>query len=201
MAYTGPRVVCRRCGQSFSRPADRRRHLAERRCPGRSGQPQAIVPARPKPVGGEVIDVTPVRSEIVRPGRESVTARRVQAETRIVAARPKPGATEIPSGERPPSWWEPQADSQWRSKVWAGFPPDYRERLLAQRAGAVFSIRPPEAADKVILRSQYHALKALAVRLDAGIATERERGAFEAGLREYNANYDRIQSQRKALPG
>jgi hypothetical protein len=51
----------------------------------------------------------------------------------------------------------------------------------------------------VILWSQYHALKALATRLDAGIGTERERIAFEAGLRAYNANYDRI-AQTKALP-
>jgi len=100
----------------------------------------------------------------------------------------------------PPPWWEPQADHGWRQKVWAGFPADYRSQLLAQRAGPAFTIRPPDATDKVILWSQYHALKALAVRLDAGIATERERAAFEAGLRGYNANYDRIRAQRKALP-
>ena len=28
----------------------------------------------------------------------------------------------------------------------------------------------------------------------------RERVAFEAGLREYNANFDRVRAQRKALP-
>jgi hypothetical protein len=116
-----------------------------------------------------------------------------------VAAKPKPRPVEIASGEKPPSWWEPHADLHWRFTIWAGFPADYRERLLAQRTGSAFSIRPPEAADKVILWSQYHALKALATRLDAGIGTERERIAFEAGLRAYNANYDRI-AQTKALP-
>lgn len=50
----------------------------------------------------------------------------------------------------------------------------------------------------MILLSQYHALKALATRLDAGVATERERVAFEAGLPEYDANYDRIRAQRKS---
>jgi hypothetical protein len=81
--------------------------------------------------------------------------------------------------------------------VWTRFPPEYRDRLLAARAGAAFTIRPPEALDKAILYSQYHALKALATRLDAGIGTERESVAFEAGLREYDANYDRVRAQRK----
>jgi hypothetical protein len=54
--------------------------------------------------------------------------------------------------------------------------------------------------DAVTLWSQYHALKALAVRLDGGIGTETERAAFEAGLREYDANFDRVRAQRKALP-
>ncbi len=112
-----------------------------------------------------------------------------------------PGPVLAASGDGPPSWWEPQADPGWRREIWAGFPSGYRNRLLAQRAGPSFTIRPPDATDKVILWSQYHALKALATRLDAGIATERERVSFEAGLREYNANFDRIRAQRKALPG
>jgi hypothetical protein len=74
------------------------------------------------------------------------------------------------------------------------FPASYRNRLLAERVDAVFSARPPQATDATILWSQYHALKALATRLDAGIATERERVAYEAGLREYNANFDRIRA-------
>jgi hypothetical protein len=82
--------------------------------------------------------------------------------------------------------------------VWNEFPPEYRNRLLAARAGVAFTVRPPLASDKVILYSQYHALKALATRLDAGIGTERERIAFEAGLREYDANYDRVRAQRKS---
>ncbi len=187
MAYTGPRVVCGRCGQSFARPADRRRHRAERRCPGRGGQSRAIVPARPKPIRAvkpEIIDVVPARSEIV-PAK----------------ARPaRPGPVLAASRDGPPAWWEPQADPEWRRSVWAGFPADYRNRLLAERAGAAFTIRPPDAADKTILWSQYYALKVLATRLDARIATARERVSFEAGLAEYNANFDRIRARRKALP-
>jgi hypothetical protein len=67
-----------------------------------------------------------------------------------------------------------------------------------QRAGAAFTIRPPDGKSEVVLWSQYHALKALAVRLDGGVATERERAVFEAGLKEYDRNYDRI-AARKAL--
>ncbi len=148
-----------------------------------------------------MVDVTPARTEIVRATRPAPHARPVQTETRIVAARPKPRAAEILSGERPPSWWEPQADEDWRRNIWAGLSADYRNRLLAERLGAAFTIRAPEALDEVTLWSQYHALKALATRLDAGIGTERERVAFEAGLREYDANFDRIRAQRKALPG
>lgn len=50
----------------------------------------------------------------------------------------------------------------------------------------------PQLTDAVVLRSQYHALMALAIRLDAGVGTEREQAAFKAALRGYNANYDRI---------
>jgi len=155
------------------------------------------VPVNPKP---EILDITPIRSAIVRPSRGYASARRIQGETRIVTAKPRHERLDV-SGEAPPSWWEPQADPAWRSSIWVRFPADYRNQLLAQRAGAVFSIRPPDSTDRVILWSQYHALKALATRLDAGIGTERERVAFEAGLREYNANYDRIRAQRKALLG
>ena len=158
-------------------------------------------PPRSGRVRAEVLDVIPIRSEIVRYARESAPTMPVRGETRIVPAKPKSRPAEIiPSGDGPPSWWEPQADPGWRHTAWAGFSADYRNRLLARRAGAAFTIRPPEATDAVILWSQFHALKALATRLDAGIGTEREHVAFEAGLREYNANFDRI-AQRKALPG
>jgi hypothetical protein len=131
--------------------------------------------------------------------RPVAPARPIRGETQIVVARPRPA--QILSGERPPSWWEPQADEDWRRNVWSGFPADYRNQLVAQRAGAVLSVRSPEATDGVILWSQYHALKALATRLDAGIGSERERVAFEAGLKEYNRNFERVRAQRKALPG
>jgi hypothetical protein len=104
----------------------------------------------------------------------------------------------LTDAEAPPPWWEPQADPSWRLDVWANFSPEYRKRLVAESASAALAIRTPDASDKVILSSQYHALKALATRLDAGIGTDRERDAFEAGLREYDANYDRIRARRKS---
>jgi len=188
-------IVCGRCGASFSRLSSLKRHRAERRCPGRA----ALVPASPRlrrleAIRAEVLDVTPTRSEIV--------------PAKLTPARPGRALVQGPifrpdslDGEGPPSWWEPQADPEWRRTVWAGFPADYRNGLLAVRVGAAFTIRPPDGEAEVILWSQYHALKALATRLDAGIGTERERASFGAGLREYNANYDRIAAQRKALPG
>jgi hypothetical protein len=70
--------------------------------------------------------------------------------------------------------------------------------LLSQRAGAAFTIRSLHATDETTLFSQYFALRALATRLDAGVGTDRERLSFEAGLREYNANFDRVRVQRSA---
>ncbi len=186
MAKAGLGLVCRRCGATFTRPGSLWRHRRERRCPGRA---QA-----------KVLDVIPSRSGVVHPGRESALAWPVQAEARIIPVRRESPLAEMLAGEVPPTWWEPQGDLGWRRQTWASYPADYRRRLLAERAGAAFTIRPPDASDKVILWSQYHLLKALATRLDAGIATERERAAFEAGLREYDAHYDRVRAQRKALP-
>jgi hypothetical protein len=181
-------ILCGKCGARLASRGSLAGHF--RRAHGGRGKvrrPAALVPARsnPEPIRAEVLDVIPARAEIV--------------PARPVSARPARALPDSPDSEGPPSWWEPQADPEWRRTVWAGFPADYRNRLLAQRAGAAFMIRPPDASDKVILWSQYHALKALATRLDAGIGTERERAAFEAGLREYNANYDRIRAQRKVL--
>ena len=188
-------VYCEKCGARVSSRAALPGHY-RRAHGGQARHPAALAPANPR-----LIDVAPVRWEIVPTTRPVAPVRPAPPDTRIVPARPKPKLAGILSGEKPPSWWEPQAEEGWRREIWAGFPADYRNRLFAQRAGAAFSIRPPEATDEVILWSQYHALKAIATRLDAGIGTERERVAFEAGLREYNANYDRIRAQRKALPG
>jgi hypothetical protein len=47
-----------------------------------------------------------------------------------VKPRPKPKAVEISSGDRPPSWWEAQADREWRIVVWSRFNADYKAELL-----------------------------------------------------------------------
>jgi len=135
-----------------------------------------------------------VRERIGTLSDAEIIVRFGQGETRIVKSR------STSNGDGPPSWWEPQADPGWRQNVWAGFPSDYKSRLLAARAGAAFTIRSPQATDATVLWSQFYALKALATRLDAGIGTDRERVSFEIGLREYNVNYDRI-AQRKTLFG
>jgi len=186
MPYKGLPLVCERCGRTFTRPPSLKRHLAEGRCPGRE-----IVPARPRPRSTHA-EIVPANFLPGRPTQsEGCALVRIGANKGAVPAL-------MPNGDRPPAWWEPQADSEWRLDVWTRFPPEYRNRLLAVRVGAAFTIRPPEASNKAILYSQYHALKALATRLDAGIGTERERIAFEAGLKEYDVNYDHIQAQRKS---
>ncbi len=198
MAYQGPPVICRFCGRSFSRPASLARHLGERRCPGRlpgAGQSRqaAIVPAKPRvtgarPIRAEVLDITPVRTEIV-------LAKRGAAPGRPILAKSEPE----------PDWYErefPQdaGRTPWR-KLEERQREYYRSRYAAMERSKVSLPRRPDEADSVTLWEQFHFLKALAVRLDAGRGTERDRKMFEAGLREYNANYDRIRAQRKALPG
>ena len=152
----------------------------------------ALLPAkraleRSEPTRAEVLDVIPSRSEIV-PVPRVLTAPRHNPRHVLTP--------DLVDAERPPAFWEPQADLEWRIRQWNAFPAEYRGRILAQRAGTAFTIRPADAPDTVILWSQYHALKALATRLDAGIGTERERISFEAGLREYNENYDRVRARR-----
>ena len=195
-------IYCKKCGARVSsraalpghyRRAHHRRSLdlvpvtAKREtAPIRAEVVHAIpFPVRPGTIQGRVSDNVPSRSEIV-PALRSVAP--PQRSPRHI----------LTDAEAPPPWWEPQADQGWRMDVWTRFPPEYRNRLLAARAGAAFIIRPPDVPDKVILSSQYHALKAHATRLDAGIGTDRERDAFEAGLREYDANYDRIRARRKS---
>jgi hypothetical protein len=175
--YKGPPVICRFCGLSFRRPASLVRHLDEGRCPRRSA---AIVPANAGGARVEILDVTPSRSHGVRSEGESAPESPPQRETRIVLASRKatPGLL-LP--EKPLNQWE-AFDSGGLTGMEA-----------FEREGAIGS---QQASDEVTLRSQYHALKALAVRLDAGVGTERERVAFEFGLREYEANYQRIRESR-----
>ena len=161
MPYKGPPLVCERCGQTFTRPPSLERHLAERRCPS-----WAIIPARSKPRS--------LRAEIVPAKLLPERSARSEASGLVrIGTNKNARPVVMPDGDGPPSWWEPQADSGWRMDLWTKFPPEYRNRLLAARAGAAFAIRPPGASDKVILSSQYHALKALAPRLDAGIGTKK----------------------------
>lgn len=172
-------------------------------------RPAALALAKPRgvPSWAKIADSTFSGAEIV------------PAKTRPA----RPGAVLAASGDDPPPWWEPQADPGWRITVWNGFSAEYKARLIAQgpeqrgrgqtmpgefsagplaaRTMSSFPPRGPDEGDAVTLWEQYHFLKALAVRLDAGRGTERDRLMFEAGLREYDANYDRIRAQWKALPG
>ena len=136
-----------------------------------------MVPTQPRPiraVGPEVADVADVTLSR-SPGFAPRQA--------LGLARPRPSAIFDPDGSG--QVWD-ESLGRW---------------VLPGAESAPLSVHPPEAMDdEVLVWSQYYALKALATRLDAGIATERERVAFEAGLREYNANYDRLRAQRKALP-
>lgn len=192
MPYKGPPVVCRFCGQSFTRPESLVRHLDGRRCSGRSS---AIIPAKrarparvdaPRAIQGEVLDVTPSRLEIV-------PARRESAPPRPVLAR---------SGDEP-SWFQSKFPQDAKAMRWRerdeGSREFYRKAHAAMQGITVR--RPDGVEDSATLWEQFHFLKALAVRLDAGRGTERDRSIFEVGLREFNANYDRIRAQRKALPG
>jgi hypothetical protein len=159
-------VVCGKCGARLASRARLEGHF--RRAHSRGGKVRrsaALVPVKPRParpesIRAEVLDVTPTRSEIV-PVPRSVPPKR----------SPRNMLTDLSDAERPPDWWEPQADLGWRVRQWNAFPADYRNRILAQRAGAAFTIRAPQATDATILFSQYHALKALATRLDAGNGT------------------------------
>lgn len=197
MPYKGPPVICRFCGQPFTRPSSLERHLDERRCPGqlvKAGQSRqvAIVPAKRRPIQSliraEIVDVTPVRSEIVRSGRET-------AHGRPVLARSEPE----------PEWFAREFPQDARAMPWRKRDEESREYFRSQHAGMERSKmslpRRPDETDSVTLWEQYHFLKAIAVRLDAERGTERDCEMFEAGLREYNTNYDRIRAERKALPG
>jgi hypothetical protein len=136
---------------------------------------------RLEPIQAEIVEVTPSRSEIVPAARLG----------RFV--EPDWFREEFPQDAAVVPWRERDAESR-----------AYYQRMHSQVAAnrarlATAEFRAPEASDAALLWSQYHFLKAMATRLDAGIATERELAAFKAGLQEYNVNYDRI-AQRKALP-
>jgi hypothetical protein len=197
MAYNGPKVICERCGATFSRPSDRRRHLAEYRCPGRlakggRSRSVAIVPVKPRaahrePIRAEVIDVTPIRSEIVHAERQALPATPVLVRSE---SEPEWFAREFPQDARAVPWRKRDEESR----------EYYRQAHAGMERLRVSLPRRPDDTDSVTLWEQYHFLKALAVRLDAGRGTDRDRELFQAGLLEYNARFDRI-AQRKALPG
>ena len=162
MAYTGPPVVCERCGASFSRPSSLRRHLAQRRCPGR-----AIVAVKQKPTRATppvLVPVKPIHAETRAVSAHVSLSKPIRQEARIVLAKP---------------------------------------RHIAGFTDSPLSCRgvQTDVPDRVLLWSQYHALKALATRLDAGIGTERETAGFYAALAEYNRNFERVRAERHALEG
>jgi hypothetical protein len=132
-------------------------------------------------------------------------ARAEPARARGLAA--PSGRALVPAVEReaPPSWWALEMPEEWRRSAWACYPAESRAEILAGHAGRIATnrtggaagiVRLPDPLDAVTLWSQYHALKALAVRLDAGLGGEREREMFEAALRIYDANFDRIRLGR-----
>lgn len=177
-------MTCPQCGT----------RLASRdRLPGhyRRAHP-GLVAGRSGRARGKVLDVTPSRPQIVRSGREFAPARHIQGETRIVAASPRTSGLDALGRplENPPAWFEQAVRPATRRAMWIETPPDERERLCAQRSA--FTVRAP---DDVTLLSQFHMLKALAVRLDAGIGTERDRALFEVGLRQYDVTFERVRTR------
>jgi DNA-directed RNA polymerase subunit RPC12/RpoP len=185
-------IVCGRCGASFSRISSLKRHRAERRCPGR----RALVPAKPSPprpgairaAQPKVLDVAPIRSEIVPATRPqtSMPLGWVPGQPVPYAGMVRIGASRIPAHVLN-SFWDTSRAPQPALGV------NGRQRL----------VRRPGEADMVTLWEQFYFLRALAVRLDAGRGTEGDRVMFEAGLREYDTNFERVRAgrQRKVLPG
>jgi hypothetical protein len=117
----------------------------------------------------------------------------------------RPGAPAGLRREIPPSWWATEMPEEWRRSAWAHFPAEIRNQILAERAGrpapnrpaaAAERIQPPDPLNTAILWSQYYALKALAVRLDAGLGTEGDRIAFERWLRVYDGMFEHVRSRR-----
>lgn len=190
-------VTCGKCGARLASKAALPGHFRRAHSKGRKVRrlaldnpkfpslalvPVKARPPRPGAIRAEVLDVTPTRSQIVpvaRVNRAPAHLGEIVPVSRPVS--PKRRSSLSPDGK---FWWE-------REKIKRSFVLETAAPQMKQ-AGAAFTIRPPQATNDVILRSQFHALKALAVRLDAGIGSERERAAFEAGLREYNKNFDRI---------
>lgn len=175
MPYKGPPVICRFCGCSFTRPASLVRHLDERRCARK--KPSAIIPAWERK-GVEIIETVPVSS----PDPSKV-----------------PYTLLLP--KRPVNRREPEGDENCRVKMPNQLSPYDGSGLMLDEGEGAFTIDVKEANDEVTLWSQYHALKALATRLDAGCGTERDRVMFEAILREYNGHYDRVRAGGRQVLG
>lgn len=171
MPYTGPPVVCEGCGASFSRPSSLRRHQARRRCPGR-----VRVPVNQKGSGGAQFRETTLATRVPAV-RRVLQVRTIDTEPRIVANK---------------EWSELPVPV--KSK-----PPKQGYQMPGSAFGALSDVSPL-MMDEVLLRSQYHALKAWATRLDAVIGNDRDKTGFEAALSEYNQNFERVRAKRRTIP-
>lgn len=193
MAYRGPRVVCERCGSTFSRPSDLRRHLRKGRCPGRALH---LAKRKYRAVRAEIIEVRPISSEIVPAAHPVVPAWPILVSKRaIVGAAPRLAPARVHD--------EKFAEAA-RLETDMGRSMSMTPQLRVQIESKIRELRgqvtKPMPADSLTLFEQYHFLKALAARLDAGRGTERDRFMFEEGLREYDLNYDSIFARRKGAP-
>lgn len=155
----------------------------------------ALVPvkpslARPEPIRAKVLDVTPIRSEIVRH-----VPRKPVFRPHLRRSGIDWGIASLPPEERIKRETELCLAAQKREARDGGQTPGTTVSPVSAE-GVMLAVRLPQASDSVILWSQYHALKALAVRFDAGIGSASERATLEAGLAEYNKNFERVRSER-----
>jgi len=199
-------VHCGECGKRLGSKAELPGHFRRAHSKGRKVRrprfsavvdnvkpsPVALVPAkprlpRPQAIRAEVLEIIPIQCEIVRP----------ISPKRVFCPHPRRsgidwGIASVPPEERIRQETELVLAAQRREEHNGYRLPGASVSPVSAEGVMLAAVRQPQATDEVVLWSQYHALKALATRLDVGIGSERERVAFEAGLREYNTNYDHI---------